>query len=38
MPDPEDKWSYADWIKDVPPGDVLDHPAVPLVWTGAGNM
>lgn len=33
-PDPEDKWSYGDWVDDLPVGGVVAHPAVPLVWNG----
>ncbi|CAM9760592.1 unnamed protein product, partial [Laminaria digitata] len=33
-PDPEDKWSYGDWAKELPPGGVIEHPKVPLVWNG----
>lgn len=34
VPDPEDSWSYGDWIGDLRPGAVVKHPAVPLVWNG----
>jgi ectoine hydroxylase-related dioxygenase (phytanoyl-CoA dioxygenase family) len=30
--DDEDRWSYADWVKDVPAGKEFDHPLVPVVW------
>jgi ectoine hydroxylase-related dioxygenase (phytanoyl-CoA dioxygenase family) len=30
--DDEDRWSYADWVKDVPAGKEFDHPLVPIVW------
>ncbi|CAN0327379.1 unnamed protein product [Pylaiella littoralis] len=33
-PDPEDKWSYGDWVRDLPAGGVVEHSAVPLVWDG----
>ncbi|CAB1113097.1 unnamed protein product [Ectocarpus sp. CCAP 1310/34] len=33
-PDPEDKWSYGDWVGDLPVGGVVKHPSVPLVWNG----
>lgn len=33
-PDPEDKWSYGDWVGDMAAGSVVEHPAVPLVWNG----
>jgi serine/threonine protein phosphatase PrpC/ectoine hydroxylase-related dioxygenase (phytanoyl-CoA dioxygenase family) len=30
--DDEDKWSYSNWIEEVPPRRVFRHPAVPIVW------
>ena len=30
--DDEDQWSYADWVKEVPPGKEFEHPLVPIVW------
>jgi len=30
-PDDEDAGSYAEWINDVAPGTILDHPLLPLV-------
>eukprot|EP00903_Cladosiphon_okamuranus_P014776 g13690.t1 len=33
-PDPEDEWSYVDWVGDLEAGGVVDHAAAPLVWNG----
>ena len=30
--DNEDKWSYQDWVRDVPTRQPFDHPMVPIVW------
>ena len=30
--DDEDQWSYADWVKEVSPGQEFEHPLVPIVW------
>ena len=30
--DDEDRWSYSNWIEEVPPRRVFRHPAVPIVW------
>lgn len=31
-PDEEDTMSYEEWIEEVEPGEVIDHPLVPLVY------
>jgi len=30
--DPEDNWSYKEWLRDLKPNDVIDHPMLPLVY------
>ena len=30
--DDEDRWSYSNWIDEVPPRRMFRHPAVPIVW------
>ena len=30
--DDEDRWSYSNWIEEVPPRRMFHHPAVPIVW------
>ena len=30
--DDEDRSGYEDWIKDVEPGEVADHPLLPVVY------
>ena len=31
-PDAEDRTSYEDWLPDIEPGAVADHPLLPVVW------
>ena len=30
--DDEDRSSYENWLKDIAPGAVVDHPFLPVVW------